>query len=43
VRPGAVVMCLVFGQDGTQMCLAEDQRAVEDLGPVSHSLPLTAA
>ena len=31
VRPGRVVMRLVFGQDGAQVALAEDQHAVEDL------------
>src|SRR6266704_2277521 len=31
VRPGRVVVHLVFGQDGPQMRLAEDKHAVEDL------------
>src|SRR5690242_21904057 len=31
MRPGAVVMNLVLGQDGAQMLLAEDQYAVEEL------------
>jgi hypothetical protein len=31
VRPGRVVMRLVFGQDGAQVALAEDQHAVEEL------------
>ena len=31
VRPGRVVVHLVFGQDGAQMALPEDQRAVEEL------------
>jgi hypothetical protein len=30
VRPGGVVMRLVFGQDSAQMSLAEDQHAVEE-------------
>ena len=30
VRPGRVVVRLVFGQDGAQVCLAEDQDTVED-------------
>jgi hypothetical protein len=28
---GRVVVQLVFGQDGAQVCLAEDQHAVEEL------------
>jgi hypothetical protein len=31
MRPGAVVVRLVFGQDGAQVGLAEDQHAVEEL------------
>ena len=31
VRPGRVVVRLVFGQDGAQMRLAEDQHAVQEL------------
>ena len=31
VGPGHVVMRLVVGQDGTQVCLAEDQHAVQEL------------
>jgi hypothetical protein len=31
VRPGHVVMRLVLGQDRTQVALAEDQHAVEEL------------
>ena len=31
VRLGRVVVHLVVGQDGTQVCLAEDQYAVEEL------------
>jgi hypothetical protein len=31
VRPGGVVVRLVFGQDGAQVSLAEDQHAVQDL------------
>src|SRR5208283_5980072 len=31
VRPGGVVVSLVFGQDGAEMLLAEDQDAVEEL------------
>ena len=31
VRPGGVVVRLVFGQDGLQVLLAEDQDAVEEL------------
>jgi hypothetical protein len=31
VGPGRVVMRLVFGQDGAQVALAEDQHAVEEL------------
>ena len=31
VRPGAVIVRLVFGQHGAQVCLAEDQHAVQDL------------
>jgi len=31
VRPGHVVMRLVVGQDRTQVCLAENQHAVQDL------------
>ena len=31
VRPGGVVVSLVFGQDAAQMLLAEDQDAVEEL------------
>ena len=31
VRPGGVVVHLVFGQDGAQMALPEDQHAVEEL------------
>jgi hypothetical protein len=31
VRPGGVVVHLVFGQDGTQMALSEDQHAVQEL------------
>ncbi len=31
VRPGCVVVGLVFGQDGAQMCLAENQHAVQEL------------
>ena len=30
VRPGRVVVRLVFGQYGAQVCLAEDQDTVED-------------
>ena len=30
VRPGRVVMRLVFGQDGAQVALAEDQHAVQE-------------
>ena len=30
MRPGHVVMRLVAGQDGTQVCLAEDQHPVEE-------------
>ena len=31
VRPGSVVVRLVFGQDGVQVLLAEDQHAVQKL------------
>ena len=31
VRPGCVVVHLVFGQGGTQMALREDQHAVQEL------------
>jgi hypothetical protein len=31
VRPGRAVMRVVFGQDGAQVALAEDQHAVEEL------------
>src|ERR1039458_5283284 len=31
MRPGGVVVLLVLGQDGTQMCRAEDQLAVQEL------------
>jgi hypothetical protein len=31
VRPGCVVVRLVFGQDGAQMPLAEDQEPVQEL------------
>ena len=31
VRPGRVVVRLVLGQDGTQMSLAEDQHAIQEL------------
>ena len=31
VRPGRVVVRLVFGQDGEQVALAEDQHAVKEL------------
>jgi hypothetical protein len=31
VRPGCLVVHLVFGQDGTQMALPEDQHAVQEL------------
>jgi hypothetical protein len=31
VRPGRVVVHLIPGQDGVQVCRAEDQHAVEDL------------
>jgi hypothetical protein len=31
VRPGRVVVHLVLGQDGVQVCLAENQHAVEEL------------
>ena len=31
VRPGRVVVHLVFGQDGAQMALPEDQHAVQEL------------
>jgi hypothetical protein len=31
VRPGSVVMRLVFSQDGVQVLLAEDQHAVQKL------------
>jgi hypothetical protein len=31
VRPGRVVVHLVFGQDGTQVGLPEDQHAVQEL------------
>jgi hypothetical protein len=31
VRPGGVVVRLVFGQDGLQVLLAEDQDAVQEL------------
>ncbi len=30
-RPGRVVVQLVFGQDGTQVCLADDQHAIQKL------------
>jgi hypothetical protein len=30
VRPGRVVVRLVFGQDGAQMCLAKDQDPVKE-------------
>jgi hypothetical protein len=30
VRPGRVVVHLILSQDGVQVCLAEDQHAVED-------------
>ena len=28
VRPGAVVVLLILGQDGAQVCLADDQHPV---------------
>ena len=31
VRPGRVVVHLVFGQDGAQVALPEDQHAVQEL------------
>jgi hypothetical protein len=31
VRPGRIVVHLVFGQDGTEVCLAEDQHAVQEV------------
>jgi hypothetical protein len=30
VQPGAVVVCLIFREDGEQVPLAEDQRPIED-------------
>jgi hypothetical protein len=35
VGSGGVVVLLVFGQDGAQMCLAEDEAAVEKLAAQS--------
>ena len=40
VRPGRVVMRLVFGQDGAQVALAEDQDAVEELSAQGADEPL---
>jgi hypothetical protein len=31
VRPGGVAVLLIPGQDGAQVCLAEDHHAVQDL------------
>ena len=31
VRPGGVVMRLVSGQDSAQVCLTEDQDAIQEL------------
>jgi len=31
MRPGRVVVHLVFGQDGTQVCLVDNQHAVQEL------------
>ena len=40
VRPGRVVMRLVFGQDGAQMRLTEDQHTVEELPAQGTDKPL---
>ena len=40
VRPARVVMRLVFGQDGAQVALAEDQYAVEELSAQGTYEPL---
>ena len=33
VRPGGVVVLLVFGQDGSQVRFAEDQAAIKEFAP----------
>jgi len=33
MRPGGVVVLLVFGQDGSQVRFAEDEAAVKELAP----------
>ena len=43
VRPGGVVVSLVFGQDAAQMLLAEDQDAVEELAAVGAENPVAYA
>jgi transposase len=40
VRPGRVVVHLIFGQDGAQVALAEDQHAVEELSAQGADEPL---
>src|SRR5208282_1256295 len=42
MRPGSVIVHLVLGQDGPQVCLAEDQHAVQELAAKGADEPLAS-